>query len=409
MQSPKRLKLACYSANVTMAAVSNMSPLLFLTFREEYGISYSLLGTLVLVNFCTQLIIDLIFSFFSHKFNIALTVRIMPVISVFGLLLYAASPLIFGDFIYLGLALGTAIFSVATGLAEVLVSPLIAAVPSDNPDREMSKLHSVYAWGVVGVVIFVTFFLLLFGQKNWQLVPLFIALIPLTSAILFMTSKVPVLETPEKTAGAFKFLKNSGVWLCVFAIFLGGAAECTMAQWASGYIEASLGLPKICGDIFGVALFALTLGVGRTLYARLGKNTARVLFLGALGAAVCYIIAALSPIPVIGLIACALTGFCTSMLWPGNLIVASDRFPAGGVLIYALMAAGGDLGASLSPQLVGIAADASMKIPALVSLAEKLSLSSDALGMKAGMLIGALFPIAAIFVYSRFLKSAKRK
>ena len=49
--STKRLKLACYSANVTMSVVGNLSPVLFLTFRTLYGISYSLLGLLVLVNF----------------------------------------------------------------------------------------------------------------------------------------------------------------------------------------------------------------------------------------------------------------------------------------------------------------------------------------------------------------------
>ena len=66
----KHLKLACYSSNVTMSVAGNLSPILFLTFRTLYGVSYSLLGTLVLINFVTQLVIDLIFSFFSHRFNI---------------------------------------------------------------------------------------------------------------------------------------------------------------------------------------------------------------------------------------------------------------------------------------------------------------------------------------------------
>ena len=93
----KRLKYACYMTNVSMAVVANMSPLLFLTFREQYGISYSLLGLLVLVNFVTQLCIDLIFSFFSHKFNIPLTVKTMPYITVFGLLIYALWQFVFPD------------------------------------------------------------------------------------------------------------------------------------------------------------------------------------------------------------------------------------------------------------------------------------------------------------------------
>ena len=61
MQGFKRVKLACYSANVSMSIVGNLSPLLFITFHSMYGISYTLLGLLVLINFVTQLIIDLIF------------------------------------------------------------------------------------------------------------------------------------------------------------------------------------------------------------------------------------------------------------------------------------------------------------------------------------------------------------
>ena len=99
-------KYACYMSNVSMAAVSTLSPLLFITFNKLYGISYTLLGLLVLVNFCTQLVIDLIFSFYSHKFNIKKTVRIMPVLTVAGLVIYAVMPPLFPNKAYLFLLLG---------------------------------------------------------------------------------------------------------------------------------------------------------------------------------------------------------------------------------------------------------------------------------------------------------------
>jgi len=394
----KRLKLACYSTNVTMSAVGNLSPVLFLTFRSLYGISYSMLGLLVLINFVTQLIIDLIFSFFSHRFNIAKTVKSIPVIAVAGFLVYALLPAFFPQYVYVGLSVGTVIFSAAAGLGEVLISPVIAALPADDPDREMSKLHSIYAWGVVGIIIVSTVFLLVAGGENWHWLALLVALVPLTSAFLFAGSEIPQMETPEKATGALKLLKSSTLWLCVFAIFLGGSAECTMAQWASGYIEKALDIPKVWGDLFGVALFAVMLGTGRTLYSKIGKNIGRVLTFGALGATICYFIAAVSDVAFVGLIACALTGFCTSMLWPGNLVVASSRFTQGGVFIYAMMAAGGDLGASVGPQLVGVITDSVIANPAAAQLAESLSVTTEQLGMKAGMLFGMLFPLAAIFL-----------
>lgn len=402
-----RLKISCYTTNLTMSIVGNISPVLFLTFRSLYDISYSLLGLLVLINFCTQLTVDLIFSFFSHKFNIGKTVKLIPVISSAGLIIYAVLPWIFPSAAYLGIVVGTVIFSASAGLAEVLISPVIAAIPSDDPDREMSKLHSIYAWGVVGVIIISTLFLLIFKSESWHFLALLFALIPLVSAFLFAGSEIPHMATPEKASGAARFLKNKVFWVCFFAIFLGGAAECTMAQWSSGYIEKALGIPKVFGDIFGVAIFSLMLGLGRSLYAKFGKNVSKVLLACASGAVICYLVAAISPSPVVGMIACGMTGLCTSMLWPGCLIVGADCFPTSGVFIYAAMAAGGDLGASVAPQLVGLISDLAMVNPALTDLSAKLSLAPDQLGMKLGMLVGMLFPLAAVFLYSHIRKSRK--
>ncbi len=407
MDAIKRLKLACYSSNVTMSVAGNISPVLFLTFRSLYGISYSLLGLLVLINFFTQLIIDLIFSFFSHKFNIPKTVKAIPVIATLGLMLYALWPFVFPNHVYVGLVLGTIIFSAAAGLGEVLISPVIAAIPAKDPDREMSKLHSVYAWGVVGVIIVSTLFLLLFGKENWQWLALLLTLIPIASILLFAGAQIPPMETPEKASGALHLLRNKGVWLCFVAIFLGGASECTMAQWCSAYLERAMAIPKVWGDLFGVALFSVMLGLGRTLYGKIGKNIGRVLTFGAVGATLCYLLAAVSGNAIIGLLACAFTGFCTSMLWPGNLVVASGRFPAGGVFIYALMAAGGDLGASVGPQLVGVVTDAVIASPEAAALAVQNGLGTGQMGMMLGMLVGMLFPLMAIPLYRYLWKTQK--
>ena len=404
-----RLKAACYTTNVTMSVITNLAPLLFLTFREEYGISYSLLGLLVLINFFTQLSVDLIFSFFSHKFNIPLAVKLTPVIAFAGLLLFSAAPILFPSNVYLGLVLGTVVFSASGGLGEVLISPVIAAIPADDPERELSKLHSIYAWGVVFFVIAATVLLLLLGHESWQIVSLIFAIVPLTATLLFAGVNIPEMERPARASGVLALFKDRGLWLCFLAIFLGGASECIMAQWSSGYLEMALGIPKLWGDIFGVAVFSAMLGLGRSLYGKYGRRVEKILLLGAIGACACYLIAALCPLPLIGLIACAFTGLCVSMLWPGSLIVGSERFPTSGVFIFAMMAAGGDLGASVGPQLLGIVADAVSVSDIGAKLANTLSLTAEQIGMKAGMLIGALFPLCAIFVYLKLYRSAKKK
>ena len=395
--------------NISMAVVTNITALFFLTFRELYDISYSLLGLLVLVNFCTQLAVDLLFSFFSHKINIHTAVRAIPVLTSVGFLLFATAPVIFPNAVYIGLLLGTVVFAASGGFSEVLISPIVEALPSENPERELSALHSVYAWGTVGVIIVTSLYILLFGARNWQFLILGFIAIPAVAAILYMSSSLPNIETHERTESSTSVLKNPALWLCVLAIFLGGASECVMAQWSSSYLENALSIPKFWGDIFGVALFALMLGLGRTLYAKYGRRVEKIMLFGAIGASCCYLAAAFSPIPMLGLFACALTGFCVSMLWPGSLIVGADRVVSGGVVMYAMLAAGGDLGASVGTQLVGVVVDTVAANPDAMSLAARLGLTPDQLGLKVGMLVGALFPITAILVYTYIVKTKSKK
>ncbi len=109
----------------------------------------------------------------------------------------------------------------------------------------------------------------------------------------------------------------------------------------------------------------------------------------------------------VGLLACGLTGFCVPLLWPGNLIVDAERFPTGGVFIYAMMAAG-DLGGSVGPQLVGVLTDAVIASQEASAIAETLGLSAEQLGMKAGMLTAALFPLLGTGMYLWFVLGKRR-
>lgn len=410
LENTKRLKYACYTSNISMSVVANLSPILFVVFRSLYGISYSLLGLLVLINFFTQLLIDLIFSFGSHKINISKVVKAMPAITVTGLAVYAVYPLLFPESAYVGLVLGTVIFALSAGLAEVLISPIIAALPSPDPEREMSKLHSTYAWGVVGVVIFSTLFLLAFGKESWHWLALLWMIIPLGSWLLFSKAKLPNLQNEDHgSSGSMKLIFNKGFILCILCIFLGGASEAIMAQWSSSYLEQAMNIPKVWGDVAGVALFAVMLGLGRTLYAKRGKNIIFVLFVGSSFAFLCYLTATFANVPLIGLFACAFTGLCVSMLWPGSLIAASNKFPSAGVALFALMAAGGDLGSSVGPQLVGIVTDAVINNPGLSVFASNTGLTPEQIGMKTGMLVASIFPFLAAILFATLLKQNKSK
>lgn len=395
----KRTRHACYFAYLAMSSIFSLPPLLFNTFRAAYGISYTLLGTLVLINFCTQLTVDLIFTFLTKYFNPHITVRIMPCLTTLGLLVYAIVPTFFPQIAYVGFVAGTVIFSIAAGLCEVMLSPTVAALPSDNPERDMSMLHSLYGWGVLMVVVISTAFLHFIGTKYWMILTMFWALLPIVSCIMFCTSPLPEmnLSAQSDSAEAAK-KKNFGLALCVLCIFLGSAAENAMTNWISGYMETALHLPKMVGDILGMAAFAMVLVLARTLYAKYGKNITTVLLYSMIGAVACYLIAALSPFVVLSMIACVLTGFVTSMLWPGTLILMEEKIPNPGVTAYALMAAGGDSGASAAPQLLGIITDNVSASHWAAQLSADLSITPDEIGMKVGMIVASIFPLIGIAV-----------
>jgi MFS family permease len=382
-----------------MSSVFSLPPLLFATFRELYDISYTLLGTLVLVNFCTQLGIDLIFSFFSQYFNIHKTIRVMPLVTATGLCVYALIPMLFPEYAYVGLVVGTFIFSVAAGLGEVLVSPTVAALPSDNPKRDMSMLHSLYAYGFVTVVLVSTLFLQFIGNEYWMYLTFFWATLPVIASILLMTTHLPNMNMEQSEEKSSKSNhRTKSLVLCMACIFLGACAENTMSNWISVYMENALQIPKIWGDIFGMLLFAILLGLTRTAYAKYGKDISKTLMISMAGAVVCCLVVAFSPSAIVSLIACVLIGICTSMLWPGTLILMEEKIPAVGVAAYALMAAGGDFGASVAPQTLGIIVDNVAVTEWAKNIGNTLSLTSEQIGFKVGMLIATIFPILGVIL-----------
>lgn len=404
----KKTKFACFFSYLSTSSTFILPAMLFVTFHETYGVSYTLLGTLVLVNFCTQFAIDLIFTFLSKHFNIRKTTILMPLLTSLGLSVYAILPSVFPEYAFVGLVIGTMIFSVASGLNEVLLSPIVAAIPSDRTDKDLTFLHSLYGWGVLFVVATSSLFFHFFGTEKWAILTLFFASLPLITSILFATSPTPplILESEKKSSG-----RSKGLLLCVACIFLGSAAENSMTNWISGFMEKSLGLSKATGDILGLAVFALLLTATRTLYAKFTPDITKTLFISMTGAAICYVITGFSQSVALSFLACILVGVFSSMLWPGSLIFLEERVPSPGVAAYALMAAGGDFGASVAPQLVGVVVD---KV-SVMDFAKELALSTGAtaeeIGLKVAMLFTSVFPIAGAlilgFVLTKSLKKAK--
>jgi fucose permease len=196
--------------------------------------------------------------------------------------------------------------------------------------------------------------------------------------------------------------------LALLAIFAGGASEIVMNQWSSTFMERALSLPKLTGDLVGMCGFAAMLGLGRLLHGAFGArfDIHRILVVGSLLAAACYVVVALSPWSVLSIAACILCGFAVSLLWPGTLVVSSDRFPLAGAWMFAILAVAGDVGAAVGPWLTGQVIDANLTSPVARWFADTLGVSLEQGAIRFGLLIAVVFPLVAFGVHRKLEKMA---
>ena len=381
---------ACYLGFITQAIAANFAPLLFLTFQNTYGISLEKIALIPVVFYLTQLLIDLGATKFADKIGYRICVVTSQVVSAAGLVLLAILPEIL-PLPFLGILIAVIFYAVGSGLVEVLVSPIVEACPFENKDGRMSLLHSFYCWGAVGVILGSTLFFAVFGIEHWQILTLIWALVPLVNIFQFLTCPIERLAEDGESLPLGKLFRLPLLWMMILLMICSGASEATIAQWASAFTESALGVSKTVGDLAGPCLFAAFMGSSRMLYGKMSTklNLTRAMLLSGLLCVACYLLASLSPLPILGLAGCALCGFSVGIMWPGTISLSFQKCPQGGTAMFAVLALAGDFGSTVSPAIAG-------------------SLSEMAGGnLKAGLLAATFFPILLVvrlFVLNRKMK-----
>lgn len=379
---------ACFTGYVVQAVIVNFAPLLFVTFGESYGISLDKITLLVTINFGIQLIIDFFSSYFVRGLGYRKTAVIAQCFSIFGLVCLAFLPEICKN-AYVGLLISTALYAVGGGLDEVIISPVVELCPTERKEASMSLLHSFYSWGQLFTILVSTAFFTVFGIENWRYLALFWAVIPLVDMILFLL--VPMPESEEESGEGMRLkelFRMKKFWLLALIMVCAGAAELCISQWASAFAQTGLGVDKTIGDLAGPCLFAALMGTARVLYAKFSDklNAQNAMIASGALCIVSYLLAALSPVPALGLVGCALAGFAVGIFWPCALSLGASSIRGGGVALFAMLALFGDVGCTTGPTLVGMI--------------------SDAFGgrLNVGILFSLIFPvllIAAVLLYKR--------
>lgn len=379
-------KYACYTGYVVQAVINNLAPLLFVIFSKRFEITLERLSVLITINFITQTIIDVASVKFVDKIGYRILSVLSQAVTFLGLTSMAVLPIVLPN-PYTGIVISIMLCAIGSGLTEVIISPIVESIPGEKKTSEMSLLHSFYCWGQVLTVIVTTLLIKVFGEKYWFIAPAFWAFIPLFNSINFSTVPLEKTLSKEEKTPLGKLLLSYNFIFSVIIMLCAGASELAMSQWSSYFAETGLKVSKVTGDLLGPCLFAVFMGIGRTIF---GFNGEKLKIKSALTAcavlcAVCYIGTSISNIPLISLFFCALTGLGVSIMWPATFSLAARMFPKGGGSMFGILALAGDLGCAFGPWLVSY-----------ISIAVS-SGSADGEALKHGLGYGAVFPIIMIF------------
>ena len=388
----KKTLNACYLGFITQAISANFAPLLFLMFHKIYAIPLGKIALISTTFFFTQLLVDVFCAKFVDRIGYRRSVVISEICSAAGLVGLAFLPGITKD-PFAGIIMSVVVYAIGSGLIEVLCSPIVEACPFENKSSVMSLLHSFYCWGTVGVVVLSTAFFAVFSIDHWKWLACIWALVPLYNVYNFMTCPIETLVEDKDAMGIRGLFKVPMFWTAIILMICAGAAELSMAQWASAYAELAVGLPKVIGDLAGPCMFAVMMGISRSLYGKYGEkmNLMKFMFFSGILCLVCYLMAALSENAVIGLAGCILCGFSVGIMWPGTISISSRQLPKGGTAMFALLAMAGDLGGAFGPSLVG-------------NITQR---AHD--NLHAGMLAGCIFPMVLLISLAAMKLSQRKK
>ena len=359
-RSCRRTMCACYIGYIAQAIVNNFAPLLFVMFEADYRIPLSKITLLITVNFCVQLTVDLLAAAFVDRIGYRAAIVLAHAASAAGLALLTVLPELLPD-AFTGLLISVVVYAIGGGMLDVILSPIMEACPTDNKQTHMSLLHSFYCWGYMGVVLLSTAFFACFGLKNWKFLALLWAAVPLANLVVFAGAPLYAPQTAESSGFApEQLLRKKQFWVLLFMMLCAGASEQAVSQWASAFAEQGLGVTKTVGDLAGPMAFAALMGVSRLIFGKRGQkmDLERYMRASCLLCLAAYACIVFVPVPVVGLLGCAVCGFSVGIFWPGTFSKATAAIPGGGTAMFALLALAGDLGCAGGPTLAGLVSDA---------------------------------------------------
>ena len=256
---------------------------------------------------------------------------------------------------FITLFAATLIIGIANGLVEAFVNPLIATLYSSD---KTSKLVALHAWFPGGIVIGG---LLAFGFTQiglgWQAKMLLLLAPSVIYAAMFAGQKFPATESAAAGVSFGGMAREIAkplflvIWL---AMWLTAATELGPGQWYANIFNEVTQSSTHAGIILLVwvngIMYAMRQFLGRIPHTM--SPTLLIAVTAPLSALGLYLFGQTTT-PAMWYAAAALLAIGTSFWWPTMLGITSERFPAGGALLLAIIGASGSISTAIAGPVMG--------------------------------------------------------
>ncbi|MEW5980336.1 MAG: MFS transporter [Acidobacteriota bacterium] len=250
------------------------------------------------------------------------------------------------------LLVGALCIGLANGLVEATISPLVATVHSHQKTEKLNVLHAWFPGGIVlgGLIAFG----LTQTALNWQVKTAVILVPTFIYGLMFLGQKFPPTERVQHGISAVGMYRESlrpSFWLFVFCMLLTASTELGPGQWIPSILTNTAHLPGILVLAWINGLMVIGRFYAGKLVERISPVTLLIFAAGLSGVGLVLLSVANSPMPTFLAATVFALGVC--YFWPTMLGVTSERFPAGGALLMAIMGAAGNVSVAISLPVMG--------------------------------------------------------
>jgi fucose permease len=247
---------------------------------------------------------------------------------------------------------GTLAIGLANGLVEATANPLIATI---YPERKTDRLNALHVWYPGGIVIGGLAALLCTRLGlGWQIKTSLIMIPVLLYGGLFFSLELPLTERRQhqiSTGTMYREALRPGFILLLFCILLTAATELGPTQWIPSLLTRAGHLPGILILVWISGLMAVGRFFAGLLIARVSPVTLLLSCTLLSAGGLLGLGTAQSGFGVFLAATCFAVGIC--YCWPTMYGITSERFPAGGGFLLALIGSAGMLSGAIVVPVMG--------------------------------------------------------